>query len=897
MFTTTSKISDWLQADGVMDLINREIPGLAQSPNFAHMKESSVKDLQDILSTSQLELFTALINVANGEEFNYTKSDEPELPRVRGGELTYNIDDMDGQLYMLDRRFSGCLVLRFTKELDVTMMGTVTFNGEVIKDVLLQRFEMAGNVQMLGVFVRDLFTEYGTEYTLTVEGFVDQEGLMMELQELKIKTLQKPEIDLAYEENEEVALNTAREGIVLLKNDNFTLPLSSDSKIYLHNAREFRLGVAGAGRINPRYSIGLLRGIEEYSDFKISEQAPTAIFVISRGTGENLDGSPIKGEFYLTDKEESDLQELTQKYEKVIAVINSAYPIDLRWIEKYELQAALWCGCPGMLGGKAIVEILDGRVNPSGKLPDTWSLDYYDIPASANFYVATDGRKPLSTDSTHFVDTVYEEDIYIGYKFFETFDKPVMYPFGFGLSYTTFEITASYDNRVLTSVVKNVGMVAGKEVVQVYVVIPDGKLEQPKFRLVGFAKSKMLEPNEEQTLVINVDTNMLTSFDTDAAAWVMEKGSYQFFIGNAVNQLTLCGQLELADDRVVKQSKNLMTPPVEIDVLSKCKNNFPKGEHSGVKTQMTTFATRLSVEKYRDEEISGEDFIDSLSVEELARLSVCGASGWGMHMKGEAGRVFKIREDQPDFIVADGNNGVNLVKPNIGMPTSNTVCATFNTELAYQVGHVIAKEAKENNIHLILAPGMNLHRNPLNGRHPEYFSEDPYLSGMMAGHQSKGLEDSGVSSCLKHTVANNCETARKRNQSLLSERAMRELYLKTFEVAMSVHQPDSIMTGYNASNGCFTGADEEMIYGIFRKEFGFEGFVMTDWNSYDTMDIVAGIQAGNCWMTPGSTDDTYVTPIVEGVENGSIDMTRLRANVRYMMRVVQKRTGIDLGVK
>ena len=177
---------------------------------------------------------------------------------------------------------------------------------------------------------------------------------------------------------------------------------------------------------------------------------------------------------------------------------------------------------------------------------------------------------------------------------------------------------------------------------------------------------------------------------------------------------------------------------------------------------------------------------------------------------------------------------------------------------------------------MILAPAMNIHRNPLNGRHPEYFSEDPYLAGIMAGHQGKGLEDNGISSCIKHTVANNCEAARKRNHSIMTERAMREIYLKVFEVAIGVNKPDSIMTGYNAANGVFTAEDEEMIQGVFRGEFGFEGFVMTDWNSYDTADVVAAVQAGNGWMTPGTIDNTYVTPIINGVREGKIRPRKIK---------------------
>jgi len=897
MFSIDSKIGELLQAPGILEIFDREMPDASKSPNFIYLKEQTVKSMSGAVSKNLENLLLALIEVANGGEFNYVKDDTPESPVVRGDNLTYNIDDIDGQMYMLDRRFSGCIVLRFSKEMDESKYGTVTHDGKEIKDVLIQRIDMAGNVQMFGIFVRDLFTEYDQEYVLRIEGFVDNDGMTMEPQELKIKTLPKPTVDLSYAANDAVALEAAREGIVLLKNTNNCLPIASDSKFYLHGAREFRLGVAGAGRINPRYSISLYRGIEEYSTFELDDNAELAVFVISRGTGENLDGSSIKGEFYLTDEEIRQLEKMKQNHSEIIAIVNSPYPIDLRWIESLDIDAAIWCGCPGMLGGKAVVEVLDGRVNPSGKLPDTWSLDYHDIPASANFYNSADGKAVLTTDSPYFVDTVYEEDIYVGYKYFETFEKPVMYPFGFGLSYTEFEIEGKYVNGVVKATVKNVGKVAGKEVVQVYVEIPDGKLEQPSKRFVGYAKTSLLAPDESHDVNIEIPETMLTSYDTEKAAWVMEKGKYEFFLGNSVQQLVACGTLALADDKLIKQVENLMVSPVEIEVLSKKTKVFPKGEHSGIKDGVTTIEPKRICKTYKDQPIDGEDFVDTLTVEELARLSVCGASGWGMHMKGEAGRVVKVRDDQPDFVVADGNSGVNLVRPNIGMPTSNTVCATFNTEIAYEVGRVIAEEAKDNDIQLILAPGMNIHRNPLNGRHPEYFSEDPFLAGTMAGNQSKGLEENGVSSCLKHIVANNCETARKRNNSLVTERALREIYLKAFEVAIMVHQPDSLMTGYNACNGVFTGEDEEMIYGIFRNEFGFKGFVMTDWNSYDTMDVATGIQAGNAWMTPGSTDDTYVTPIIEGVKAGKIEMERLKANVRSILRVVQKRTGTDLGVK
>ncbi|GHU92641.1 hypothetical protein FACS189479_02230 [Spirochaetia bacterium] len=827
------------------------------------------------------------------------KSDDKELPRiVTRGEPVYNIDDIDGQFYMLDRRFSGCLILRFSKNMDETVYGSVTCGGVELPRGLIKRLPEAMNMQFFGIPVRDVFLEYDKEYSLTFKNFKDTDGLIMKSQDITVKTMPKTKSDPAYAGHDEVALQAAREGIVLLKNENNILPLSGNSTLKLVKVHEFRIGAVGAGRINPRYSINLLRGIEECSRFRQDENADICVFVISRGTGENLDANPIQGEFYLTADEEKTIAEISEKYAKTIAIINSGYPMDVRWIDKYGIDAAIWCGFPGMLGGKALVEILDGRVNPSGKLPDTWSLDYFDIPASANFYTVSRERPPISTDTPAFVDTYYEEDMYVGYRYFETFNKPVAYPFGFGLSYTGFLITAelqgTLENPRIIAQVKNTGSVSGKETVQIYAQISEGKLEQPSKRLVGFSKTKSLDFGKIEELEINIEKNTLASFDTETASWILEKGSYVFYVGNSIKTAAQCGEFVLNEDMVIRKVENLMQPPVKIDTFSKKNSGFPKGLHSGVKKDVNSLEPKSVRRHYPEPKFEGDDLASTLSVDELARLSVCASHGWGMHEKGEAGRIFRLeKHDIPKFTVADGNNGVNVHKPNIGMPCSNTLCATFNRDLVWQVGRVIAEEAKENDIQMILAPAMNLHRNPLNGRHPEYFSEDPYLTGIIAGHQSKGLEENGVSSCVKHAAANNCETARKRNHSIVSERALRELYLKVFEVSLSVHQCDGMMTGYNALNGVFTAEDEELIQGIFRKEFGFNGFVMTDWSSYDTTDVAASIQAGNCWMTPGTTDDTYVTPIVQGVREGRIDEERLRSNVRHILRVIQRRTEKD----
>lgn len=921
-YSMSSTLKELLESPGVQPFLEKYAPGFSDNPAIAYVMDMPMERLVGGMP-DQANLFKALVDAANGEEVTYVPQDPKKIaPRLSGGatgggtseEVPYDVDDVDGKMYMLDHRFSGCIVLRFSKEMREDVYGSVTYEGKELKRGVIAQVDVAGGMQMFGVYVRDVCTDYDKTYTLHVEGFEDTDGNKMEPADVVVHTLPKPEVDPAYEAHDAVALEAAREGIVLLKNEGNVLPLAPNLEVEVVGAGDFRVGAVGAGKINPRYSMGLKRALEERSGFVVKEGARAGIFVISRASGENYDNNALKGEYYLTDEEEAQLKSMTERCEKVVVVVNSGYPIDMRWVEKYQVPAVIWCGFPGMLGGQALVEILDGRVNPSGKLADTWSLDYFDIPSSANFYRAAEGEQALSADCGLFVDTFYEEDIYVGYRYFETFEKPVAFAFGHGLSYTTFSIEAELVSdgtgagsaepgvsggdgvfAMVRAKVKNTGGRAGKEVVQVYARIPDGKLEQPAKRLVGFAKTKELASGETQELEIVITEKSMASFDTERASWIIEAGTYAFYVGNAVD---VCGECNVEEERVLLVSENLMKLPVEMELLSKKNPGFPKGLKSGLKREYTCLTPKAERKHYpetewnmaeADEERANEAarLAATLSVRELARLSVCASHGWGMHETGEAGRIYRLEgRDLPRYAVADGNNGVNINKPNIGMPCSNTVCSTWNANLAFEVGRVIGEEAKENDIRMILAPAMNIHRNPLNGRHPEYFSEDPLLGGIMAGNQCKGLHAAGVDSSMKHTVANNAESSRKRNHSFISERALREIYLKIFEYAIGVQEPTSIMTGYNACNGCFTAEDEEMIQGIFHKEFGFDGYVMTDWNSYDTADVASAVRAGNCWMTPGTTDDTYVQPIIDGVESGYIEEARLRKNVCRILEAI-----------
>lgn len=855
------------------------------------------------------------------------KSDKPmALPT---DDLTFDPWNIDGAYGMLDPAASGCIILMFSKDMDPAVSGKATLDGVALPKCVLKCMPQMMGLWVVGIGLRGFATEYGKTYTLHVEGFADTDGNMMNPQDFPVTVTAMEQPKAEYAAHEEVALRAAREGIVLLEN-NGILPLKKGSGLNLFGKGiyRFRSSAAGAGQINPRYRVSLLDAA--VADFAVNPElvefyrydldlcpdaemlsrakafSNTAVMLIERGAQENMDNNSAKGGYYLTDEEDLLLRTLRAEFTNLIVILNVGHPMDVTFVKKYSVDALVYNGFGGMLAGQALVDVLCGRETPSGKLPDTWAKDYFDIPASRNFYDSVD--KPLLTgDAEVYVDTVYEEGIYVGYRYFHTFGVEPAYPFGFGLSYTSFDIKpgeVTFDGKLRMQItVTNTGSHPGREVVQVYIRKPETLCEAPERELVWFGKTKLLQPGESQVLQVAVEPKNMTVFDTARAAFVMPGGEYIVFAGSD-STAPQCGSFR-ADERVIKQVTHLMQPVVEIAELTKHDHNpFPKGLHSGVKTEKC-FAPKGERRKYpahfeavnSGRKLTFTDvkadpslvnaFVSQLSIDELARLSVCGSHGWKVDCRGEAGFMYQLEGlDLPRFPVSDGNSGVNLRTKNIGMPSGATMAATFNAELMEEIGMVIGEEAKELGIPLILAPGMNLHRNPLCGRQPEYFSEDPYLAGVMAGHYCRGLESTGVGSCIKHLAANNCESARKRNQSLIPERALRELYLKSFQVAMETHMPASVMTAYNAINGCHTAADEELLQGFLREENGFDGMIMTDWDSYQTMDVQDAVDAGNCWMTPGSMDDTYVKPIVDGVADGRVRLERLRENVAYIIKTL-----------
>ena len=410
---------------------------------------------------------------------------------------------------------------------------------------------------------------------------------------------------------------------------------------------------------------------------------------------------------------------------------------------------------------------------------------------------------------------MYEEGIYVGYRYFSTFDADVMYPFGHGLSYTIFRaepVSTEADDDIRVRVrVSNIGERAGREVVQLYVSKPDGPLEQPSIELLDFTKTSAIDPGESVDVDFVIARRNLFTYDDFAGRYVLVPGEYVLRLGDSAASTEEIGRFIVTEEMTTPVRHRLL-PQQHITALSRRDAAaWPDGAKSGVQAGRESFepprdvgeivlqdgavsqaADRvLTFADVQKEPAIVAEYVAALTVEQLARITVCAQPTWGMEGTGVAGVLAQPAGlDLPAFQVADGNSGVNVKEPNVGFPTTVVLASTFDKELAFEMGRVLGERARSLDVDVLLAPALNLHRHPLNGRHPEYFSEDPYLSGAMAGHFAKGLESTGVGACYKHFAANNTEAARKRNQSIIPERTLRDLYLKAFEVALSVHHPE-----------------------------------------------------------------------------------------------------------
>lgn len=721
------------------------------------------------------------------------------------------------------------------------------------------------------------------------------------------------------DQNKPLSREILTEGMVLLKNENDVLPLQSTDRIAVFGSsclytgkttNGFQIGGGGSSELMPDYTpVDLLSALEEaekageisiykpladayrndisyipdeqmYADARAATDK--AVMIFSRYSSESSDRKAEKGDWYLSDEETDMLKKLSSLYDKVIVLVNTGGAIDTSWAvgetDGIDVEAVLFTWYPGTEGGNAIADLLLGKVNPSGKLSSTFAADLADYPSNESF------------DNTDY--TAYTEDIYIGYRYFTTFDKKVNYPFGFGLSYTDFSLqnaaySADENDITVTVTVANIGNVSGKEVVQVYYGAPrladGGLLGNPKAELVGFAKTRLLAVGESETLSITFPISDMASFDDTGAtgaenksAYVLEEGDYTLYLGNSVTNAleNPLGTYSVEQTRKVEQLHEYCAPT---DLVTRLRDD---GTYETLPTVSSDTATKpdssnTAVRTVPETVITGrdvlagnatiDDFLAQMSEKELVSFMV-GHDGKVDNCSGAIGGSKAVRNKYliPEIQTADGPGGLRLGRKATGWGCETLIACTWNPSLAEKMGKGVADEAKISYIDVWLAPGVNLHRHPLCGRNFEYYSEDPFLSGKMAAATVEGAQSNGLYVAIKHFVANEKEDNRNLIDSRISQRALRELYLKPFEICLKQeNSPRFVMSSYNYLNGYEASERYDLLNGILRREFGFEGVILTDW--YNDSDPVKELRAGINVKMPIGSESKLLTAVQNGV--------------------------------
>ncbi len=658
----------------------------------------------------------------------------------------------------------------------------------------------------------------------------------------------------------ELARQAAAESCVLLRNDG-ALPLDKDDSVAVFGRCQqdwFYVGYGSGGDVHPPYTVNLIEGLknagalydrglaqiyeewthsEEHAAYHgfwghwpmshpempldttlvkgVAERNHTAVVVLGRAAGEDRENTLTPGSYYLTDEEENLLQTVSSAFAKTVVVLNIGNIIDFSWTGKYKLDAILLAWQGGMESGNAVADVLYGKVSPCGKLADTIARNYQDYPSSSHF-----GDK---------LKNEYEEGIFLGYRYFEKYrEDQILYSFGYGLSYTDFEVNPvglAYnegENKVTVQVrVTNTGRYPGKEVIKLWCLPPEGRLKQPNRVLVGFGKTKELLPGERQNLLVTAKLDYMASYDEWKHAFLYEQGEYRFMINN-----TLYGSVFMKQETIQKQCEQAAVPGV--DLRARIEKHLPEELQS--KGQ-----NLLRLTDVKEGRITLDDFVAELSNQELEALT----RGHGfMHSPlgtdGNAGTFGGIlpslqEKEVPVITTTDGPAGIRLNRFSSLLPCGTALACTWNLDLVTDLYELLGAEMVSAGSDVLLAPGMNLHRNPLCGRNFEYFSEDPLLSGFMAAAVIRGIQRNGVSACPKHFCCNNQETNRSNNDSVVSERALRELYLRNFEIAVKEGRPLCIMTSYNKVNGVWSHYNYDLVTTILRKDWGYDGLVITDW--------------------------------------------------------------------
>ena len=700
-----------------------------------------------------------------------------------------------------------------------------------------------------------------------------------------------------------VARKAQAEGIVMLENRDHALPLAAGSRIALFGRSQFRYyksGTGSGGMVNTSYVTGVREAILQREAYVLApslekayeewlpdhpfdqgcgwgtepwfqeemipseelvraaaEEAEAAVVIIGRTAGEDQDNKPEGGSYYLTEQEETMLGRVCAAFSRTIGLLNVGNIIYMKWVAKYRPAAVLYIWQGGQEGGNGVLDVLTGEVSPSGKLTDTIACNVSDYPSDPYF---GDPDRDF-----------YAEDIYVGYRYFETFAKEkVMYPFGYGLSYTEFEIrgqgmqSISDDTINFRARVVNTGTVPGKEVVQIYCEAPQGKLGKPARVLCAYRKTIKLDPGQYQDLRFKVPVRAMASDDDGGvtgykSCWVLEEGNYAFHMGNSVRNTKECGSIMLSGTAPIEQLEEAMAPIRAFERMKPAPVSGESGKESRYEVSFEPVplrtvaplkrrAQRMPAEieytgdrGYRlcdvgDGKVTMEEFLAQLSDEDL----ICLTRGEGMCSPkvtaGTAAAFGGVTDRMLGFGIplgccSDGPSGIRMDcgARAFSMPSGTCLACTWNHVLVKELYNWEGLELRKNRIDSLLGPGMNIHRHPLNGRNFEYFSEDPLITGKMAVMQLRGMRESMATGTIKHFCANNQEYRRMKVDSVISERALREIYLRGFEIAVREGAATSVMTTYGSVNGAWTASQYDLLTTILRGQFGFGGIVMTDW--------------------------------------------------------------------
>ena len=652
---------------------------------------------------------------------------------------------------------------------------------------------------------------------------------------------------------------------------------------------------------------------EEIRNLKRDDEI--AVMVIGRTAGEDRDNFYGEGSYLLTKVEYNVIENLKKVYEKVVVVLNVGNVIDLNFVKELNVDGLLLAWHGGQDGARASIDVLTGYINPSGKLPVTIVKDLNKYEASKTF-----GRD----DEIH-----YLEDIYVGYRFFESFlEEEVLYPFGYGLSYTNFEIelkekTINNNKINLTFNVNNIGNYLGKEVVQIYYEAPQGLLGKPKKELIAFSKTKTIKPNESVILKISFDINQMASYDDlgliKKSSYVLEKGEYIIYYGNSVRNNEVALKYNVVNNIITEELSEALAPYKSFERIKAIKKdnkltyifektperliNLDERINENLPNEIKQTRNNYKLIDVYNNKITLDEFVGTLSLEDLSTIIIGEGMSSPKVTPGTAAAFAGVTNELvekgiPTLAAADGPSGIRMDSGMIAtsLPNGTLIAATFNPSLVTKLYELEGLEMINYNIDCLLGPGMNIQRHPLNGRNFEYFSEDPLLTGIMASAFVEGLNNVGVFGAMKHFAANNQEKARSLANSIISERALREIYLKPFEIAVKSANANVIMTSYNPINGIWTAGNYDLNTTILRNEWGFDGILMTDWwammnddqgePSKENFKALVKSQNDLYMVVPNAKE--YKSNLLESIEKGEVKLSELQRNAKNILKFAMK---------